>query len=782
MRKIFNILILVFALIMSVNVCDAATIRINSNSDWASVTADDDVIIEKYQANLSLDRDITCKSLTFNAQEIRLNCNWRTLTVNGNMSINSIYKCATITNIGTINVNGNLSVLGQESKLSGNTINVHGGDINMSGYACEMNVNTVNCTKNDNVGGNLNMSSQNSKITGSVSTDGNILVSGYSAGVQGNIDCDGNLTMTSQNAYITGNATVGGNLTMNGYEARINGNATVSGDVNISNNANVNGTISEPTPQPTSIDVTISGSECTGDFIAVTSEIGVAYQWYKDGVAINGATSSTYDPSDNDESDYYCVVTKNDDISGTSNSITYFGGPKIMSTSTSTLRILNHLHGDINSASATISTRCATTNDIDYDLLHDTNFSVSRSDNTFTVSFTKTEEEIECTDSLILTCNGEIQYISLIGICNNYPKVYTIKKNGADYVLSTDVNGDITLEMEPDGGNTYEVPSDVRIDCRNFVVKTANGITDHCSSSFINKGVINATDDIHLTANGNGSIKFDCNAIYSAKNLGFSGYIANNNENSFKGSFVIENKFYTESNGQGQDLYINECAYITAYEGNFSHSGGSMVMFIDGDLVVERFIQNNTVHVRSGGMFISGQIEMASNLNILGYKGSILSLCYNPTQSYDNIGFCGGTIFYNDGDFEDEHGWGGNSDPLTEGDLNETYIIGSNGHSNNYWGAVNNNNVGSNGEFEATAIAAFHTYRECLDPHNTYAILMGIDDDPFIPKAKEIKFNKVYCEPCDEELEHTKMQIRELGNKWFRYINGELIYCEGDNK
>ena len=36
--------------------------------------------------------------------------------------------------------------------------------------------------------------------------------------------------------------------------------------------------------------------------------------------------------------------------------------------------------------------------------------------------------------------------------------------------------------------------------------------------------------------------------------------------------------------------------------------------------------------------------------------------------------------------------------------------------------------------------------------------------------------------PCSPEFENKKIQIRELGNKWFRNINGELIYCENDNE
>ena len=35
--------------------------------------------------------------------------------------------------------------------------------------------------------------------------------------------------------------------------------------------------------------------------------------------------------------------------------------------------------------------------------------------------------------------------------------------------------------------------------------------------------------------------------------------------------------------------------------------------------------------------------------------------------------------------------------------------------------------------------------------------------------------------PCSKEYESSKVQIREMGGKWFRVINGELIYCENDN-
>lgn len=36
--------------------------------------------------------------------------------------------------------------------------------------------------------------------------------------------------------------------------------------------------------------------------------------------------------------------------------------------------------------------------------------------------------------------------------------------------------------------------------------------------------------------------------------------------------------------------------------------------------------------------------------------------------------------------------------------------------------------------------------------------------------------------PCSEEYEDSKIQIREFGNRYYRLINGELIYCENDNE
>ena len=103
----------------------AGTKYICSSSDFANVTSDDDVIVNCYQANITLSKNITCKSLTFAAQETRLNCSTYKLSVTGDLTINDIYKCATITN-ANLEIGGDLSIRGQESTITGSLVKVDG--------------------------------------------------------------------------------------------------------------------------------------------------------------------------------------------------------------------------------------------------------------------------------------------------------------------------------------------------------------------------------------------------------------------------------------------------------------------------------------------------------------------------------------------------------------------------------------------------------------------------------------------------------------------------------
>ena len=377
----------------------------------------------------------------------------------------------------------------------------------------------------------------------------------------------------------------------------------------------------------------------------------------------------------------------------------------------------------------------------------------------FRIKTIKTNGDELCSDPFMLAFDDSML---------NFPNSYTIKKrvNGGElveHVLNVDQYGNIGLPMNSNENIEYIVPEGMEILCNNFSVSTSS--TDQSQSKFINKGTIIAAEDIRLSSSKGDGISYDCNGVYAAQNITFRGRIPD-----IKGVFNIANRFVTESNGQGQDITIASCATIRAYEGNFQHSGGAMKLYIDGEMTVERLIEGNMIHVREGGMLVVGETDFDPMLKIVSYVGSLLTLCYNPTNGVDNLGFCAGTVFFNDN--EDEHGWA--TDPELEGDINEGNV---GNHSNEYWTA--SGIVGKNPIQADKLLAAFHSYSECIDPKNTR--VLEIPDDPFLPKDKEIQplYNK-NC--CSDEFSGSKIQIRELGNKWFRLINGQLIYCENDNQ
>ncbi|MBP5370861.1 MAG: BspA family leucine-rich repeat surface protein [Bacteroidales bacterium] len=350
----------------------------------------------------------------------------------------------------------------------------------------------------------------------------------------------------------------------------------------------------------------------------------------------------------------------------------------------------------------------------------------------------------------------------------SYPAHYTILKNNEPWDLWTDDKGDINLLLSPDyPTDHYEVPSDVIIVCENFTVKVAgdtpNNFKDHCSSTFINNGEIYANKDVTLYSNSQGTISYSCEGVYVADNMLLYGY-----KQPFKGVYEINKVFNVIDNNQGQNLEIDNCARISAYEGNFQHSGGQMYLIINGELIVDVLKEGNIVKVNEGGMLIAGQSNIDPSLRIIGMTGSLMRLCYNPTNGKDNLGFTNGTVYYNDNPI---NGWEKpDTDPIRELDINDR-------NSNEY-----NTYCGMIGVPELTpkVLAVYRSYEACMDPLFD-PVMLAMPDDPFLPKEKEIE-SLYETNPCSKDFEGEKIFVRELGGgTWLRVINGELIYCENDN-
>ncbi|MBR6265643.1 MAG: hypothetical protein IKR66_03530 [Bacteroidales bacterium] len=63
----------------------------------------------------------------------------------------------------------------------------------------------------------------------------------------------------------------------------------------------------------------------------------------------------------------------------------------------------------------------------------------------------------------------------------------------------------------------------------------------------------------------------------------------------------------------------------------------------------------------------------------------------------------------------------------------------------------------------------------------SYFRLKQVDNNGEYSYSNVITVSFSVDNPCSEEYESNKVQIREMGGKWFRVITGELIYCENDN-
>ena len=64
----------------------------------------------------------------------------------------------------------------------------------------------------------------------------------------------------------------------------------------------------------------------------------------------------------------------------------------------------------------------------------------------------------------------------------------------------------------------------------------------------------------------------------------------------------------------------------------------------------------------------------------------------------------------------------------------------------------------------------------------SYFRLKQVDLDGKYSYSRVIAISFIIESPCSDEYEGTKIQIRELRGKWFRRIDGGLIYCDKDNQ
>ncbi|MBR3980590.1 MAG: hypothetical protein IKJ98_05465 [Bacteroidales bacterium] len=405
--------------------------------------------------------------------------------------------------------------------------------------------------------------------------------------------------------------------------------------------------------------------------------------------------------------------------------------------------------------------------------------------------------------------------VYLVGNVVEYPKCYNVTRyvDGKEYdtySLCTDDNGDINIDMsdcssdflfissddyfakenkEPVGGTIYcggrncckkvSFTFDEDITCEDFLFDGSSMCNNQDAQyySFTNNSTITCSS---MTVKQNSVQKrnnffFTCfSSILASEYINIDSY--NSDAMVILGNLV--SKSVRLKNGNNNSIEIYPCAYIKAETLTFEQSAQNNVK-IEGHVVANDVFtvdpDPNSDRLQLVQLVYDGEadnhaIVTIGNLNdgaqIVCGQYTTVNLCANPTLSTpDAIGYFGGTVIYNISSID---GWDGVI-PSEEGDIN--YDDGVN--TALYY-------TYSNMFSSLREIGGYASYADCMAEKNM-AALLGMDDDPFIPKDKEIKILYDDFNPCSEEYESSKVQIREMGGKWFRVINGELIYCENDN-
>ena len=412
---------------------------------------------------------------------------------------------------------------------------------------------------------------------------------------------------------------------------------------------------------------------------------------------------------------------------------------------------------------------------------------------------------------LIISENGVINLSSDVeisqGVLTNYGKIVSSTHDFT--VLPKIWNGNPYCQFYNNGIITAK-----NVNVGKYINYNSNDLADvRCFSLSCGSSIV-ATEAISFMVNGS-SGQLNLLGNYQANDIVIDyesgGNTANFGADCGSSEITAEKLTLKIDNGV---INIHELTNVTEV-----HLNTSMKFNVDGSLTLG--------NVTNGGW---------QALGVDGSESSKIIFCYNPTHEGDfggqgTLNTTRGQVIYRYDSNDNVHSWytnGTANDPEIENDIicNGCRMIANAVNFNDCMDGVANflpielvsfNFDKSRNEFVWTTASETNNdyfvveyskngkdWVECTehvqsqsDNGYTYGTepIMPINESLFSYfRLKQVDLNGEFSysdiitisftveNPCSPEFEKNKIQLRELGNKWYRNINGELIYCENDNE
>lgn len=368
--------------------------------------------------------------------------------------------------------------------------------------------------------------------------------------------------------------------------------------------------------------------------------------------------------------------------------------------------------------------------------------------------------------------------------------------------------------------------------CKNYNQEINQYTSLSKNINIYNHGLFNCTEDFHAVYGQYVKFTSSCGSSITANEISF--YCYSNDILNLNGIYKADLIDISMNDGGNTVNFGSEC-------GTSNFTAEQLILKMDNGVINIKELTNVAeVHLKTNikfnvdGSLTLGNITSQNGWQSLGFdagESSIIRLCYNPTEGND-FGTNGarnsnGTVIYRvKSGITDDHYWDyeNSHTPKSENDISgnpkliannvsfeecmegvsnflpielvsfnfiqDNFIWATASETNNDYFVVEYSKNGTDW-IECTEQIQSKSNDGCTynakpsvpisNSLFSYFRLKQVDLDGEYSYSKIITVSFQVDNPCSEEYESSKVQIKEFNNKYFRNINGKLIYCENDN-